>query len=67
MECRYDEVIHYEETAPYAKTAHPTPDHFLPLLVALGAAGEDATSKLINHGWELLCFSMACFEFKHVF
>jgi aromatic ring-opening dioxygenase catalytic subunit (LigB family) len=28
-----------------ARTAHPTPEHFMPLLVALGAASEDGVAK----------------------
>uniref|UniRef100_A0A0D9YI72 Extradiol ring-cleavage dioxygenase class III enzyme subunit B domain-containing protein n=1 Tax=Oryza glumipatula TaxID=40148 RepID=A0A0D9YI72_9ORYZ len=36
---RHDDVKQYEEKAPHGKMAHPSPDHFLPLHVALGAAG----------------------------
>ncbi|KAF9600357.1 hypothetical protein IFM89_008528, partial [Coptis chinensis] len=35
---RYGDVNHYEKKAPYGKKAHPHPDHFYPLHVALGAA-----------------------------
>lgn len=53
MEGRHEDVNHYEERAPEAKMAHPTPEHFIPLHVALGAAGEKAKAELIHHSWEL--------------
>ncbi|XP_002984954.2 extradiol ring-cleavage dioxygenase [Selaginella moellendorffii] len=60
---RYDEVTQFMDKAPYAKLNHPTPDHFLPLLVALGAAGEGATAQAIHRSWHG-SFSMASYVFK---
>ncbi|KAA8539411.1 hypothetical protein F0562_026103 [Nyssa sinensis] len=48
---RYEDVNHYEEKAPHAKIAHPWPDHFYPLHVAMGAADENAKAELIHHSW----------------
>jgi hypothetical protein len=35
-------LLMYQEQGPYAERAHPYPDHFIPLLVVFGAAGDDA-------------------------
>ncbi|GAA0146130.1 hypothetical protein LIER_06156 [Lithospermum erythrorhizon] len=48
---RYEDINHYEETAPSPKLAHPWPDHFFPLHVAMGAAGVDAKAELIHSSW----------------
>ncbi|KAK9291460.1 hypothetical protein L1049_020113 [Liquidambar formosana] len=60
---RYEDVNQYEEKAPYAKMAHPWPDHFYPLHVAMGAAGETAKAKLIHHSWSLGTLSYASYQF----
>jgi 4,5-DOPA dioxygenase extradiol len=45
-------LLHYREQAPGAERAHPTEEHFLPLYVALGAAGTPVRSHRIHavHG-----------------
>jgi len=39
VEGAVDDVVAFRERAPGTRLAHPTDEHFLPLLVALGAAG----------------------------
>ena len=34
-----DDVLHSVERAPHGLDNHPTPDHILPLFVAMGAGG----------------------------
>jgi 4,5-DOPA dioxygenase extradiol len=52
---------HYRESAPYAVRAHPTEDHFLPLLVALGASAPDDAVGIIEGGIEHGILSMDSF------
>ena len=46
-EQRIDDLLDWAQRAPGAARAHPTPEHFLPLFVALGAAGEGAHSERV--------------------
>lgn len=56
-----DAIINYRALAPHAKRAHPTEEHWLPLLIALGASNEDdqiqTLSTEVRHG----VLSMASF------
>ncbi|CAL4953423.1 unnamed protein product [Urochloa decumbens] len=60
---RYEDVNWYEEKAPHGKVAHPWPDHFYPLHVALGAAGESAKAEQIHQSWTNATLSYASYRF----
>ena len=62
-EGREAELLDWTRRAPHAREAQPTPDHFLPLFVALGAAGKGARGERIHHGFTLGSLSMAAFRF----
>lgn len=62
-EGRTAELLDWTRRAPHAREAQPSPDHFLPLFVALGAAGEAARGERIHQGFTLGSLSMAAFRF----
>ncbi len=43
-------VVAYRSEAPHAERAHPTDEHFLPLLIAMGAAGDTEPVRLLEGG-----------------
>ena len=46
-----DAMLAYRDIAPGAERAHPSEEHLLPLLVAWGAAGEDAKPQRVVEGF----------------
>ncbi len=54
-------VIRYRSEAPHAVRAHPSEEHFLPLLVALGAQVEGDAAQLLAGGIEHGMLSMDSF------
>lgn len=60
----HQELIKALKTAPHAQRAHPTSEHFLPLLVAAGAAGERCSGSLIEGGIEHGVLAMDAFVFS---
>jgi 4,5-DOPA dioxygenase extradiol len=56
---RVDELLDYER-APNARRNHPTAEHFLPLLVAMGAA-HDARGRQLQHAFSYGVLSMAAY------
>ena len=45
-------LVDYRARAPEAARAHPSEEHFLPILVAWGAAGDDARIERISAGFD---------------
>ena len=60
-----DGLLDYRSKAPGLKLAHPTDDHFVPLLVAAGAGTNDGTSATTFpiEGWELGSLSRLAVRF----
>jgi 4,5-DOPA dioxygenase extradiol len=57
------EFLDWQKSAPDACIAHPTPDHFLPIFVAYGAAGPGARGTRLHKGFTLGSMSMAAYRF----
>ena len=58
-----DALVHYRARAPHAARAHPSEEHYLPLLVALGASHADEPAALIEGGMTHEVLSMDSFGF----
>lgn len=56
-------VVHYRERAPHAVRAHPTEEHYLPLLVALGASDAAEPRQRVEGGMTYGILSMDSFGF----
>jgi len=62
---RHDEagLVDYLDVAPHAQRAHPTPDHYLPLPFAFGAAAPDAPVRVIDGGMTYGVLAMDAYLF----
>ena len=58
-----DALVDYRARAPFAARAHPTEEHYLPLLVAIGASDADETGTLVRGGMTDGVLSMDSFLF----
>jgi 4,5-DOPA dioxygenase extradiol len=59
-----DELVDWDTQAPSALRAHPSPEHFLPLFVALGAAGEHWETETVFAGFEGAALAMDAYAFS---
>lgn len=58
-----DRMVHALSMAPYGERAHPSTDHFLPLLVAAGAAAPAAEVEVLEGGVTHGVLSMESYRF----
>jgi 4,5-DOPA dioxygenase extradiol len=56
-------LFDYAARAPYAKEAVPTPEHFVPLIIAMGAADDAKKAKLLYRGYQYGSLSLSCWQF----
>jgi len=59
----FNSIFNYKKLAPHANLTVPTPDHFVPLFIALGSSSTNLAPKIINRHYELGNLSYLCFEF----
>ncbi len=57
-------LFDWQRRAPHAARAHPSPEHLLPLFVALGAAGDAAEAHLAFSDYQLGALSLDAFRFS---
>jgi 4,5-DOPA dioxygenase extradiol len=57
-------LVDYRRLAPHALRAHPTEEHFLPLLVAVGASDESDEVTVIEGGMTYGVLSMESYAFR---
>lgn len=59
-----DDVLHSVERAPHGADNHPTPDHILPLFVAMGAGGAPFNAERLHHSvtYGLLAMDVYAFD-----
>ncbi|MBK8961278.1 MAG: dioxygenase [Proteobacteria bacterium] len=59
-----DAVLGYRDCAPHGARAHPSPEHFLPLHVALGAAGVSWSGERLHHSYMYGVVAMDAYAFR---
>lgn len=58
-----DALLDWEQRAPHARRAHPTVEHLMPLFVALGAAGDNASVRSLHRSHEFGSLALDAFAF----
>ncbi|WP_027415925.1 DODA-type extradiol aromatic ring-opening family dioxygenase [Aneurinibacillus terranovensis] len=56
-------LFHYEKEAPHARLAVPRPEHFVPLLIAMGSGNQETEAKVIHRSYDMGSLSYLCLQF----
>lgn len=59
-----DSLVNYRQLNAHGVRAHPTDEHFLPMFIALGAAGRDYRSERLYDGIEMGSLAMDAYLFN---
>jgi 4,5-DOPA dioxygenase extradiol len=59
-----ESLFQYEQTAPFAKEAVPTPEHFIPLLLAMGTGDANKKATLLHRSYQFGNLSLSCWRFE---
>ncbi|MBO9598002.1 MAG: dioxygenase [Cohnella sp.] len=57
-------LFQYRELAPFAQEAVPTSEHFIPLLLAMGAGDANRQAKLLHRSYQYGNLSLSCWQFN---
>lgn len=57
-------LFNYMEEAPHASESVPTSEHFIPLLLAMGAGDSNRQAELLHRSYQYGNLSLSCWEFK---
>lgn len=57
------DLLDWARVAPHAQRTHPTPEHLLPLFVALGAAPENHQATAVHRGYQYGALAMDAWRF----
>ncbi len=59
-----ESLFQYDQIAPYAKEAVPTPEHFIPLLLAMGSGDSNKKATLLRRDYQFGNLSLNCWKFE---
>jgi 4,5-DOPA dioxygenase extradiol len=60
---RADDLVAYRRLAPFANENHPTEDHYVPLLIAMGAGGAEGRAERLHASYTYGTISMNSYAF----
>lgn len=57
-------LFQYDRLAPFAREAVPTPEHFIPLLLAMGTGDPNRRASLSHRSYQYGSLSLSCWKFE---